>query len=180
VKDWNVIVTAVPGPAHVRDLLAGLRRFGRFGTTSFKDVMIGEVQDPDVLLEALARARKEGVPWAAMLGRVIPVEARFRFTVETLTAQLQDAVAGMLERLSGGSFHVRLERRGHAGEIPTPEVERAVADHIFTLAQARGMPLRTDFTDPDFIVVAETLGDECGVALITREMRSCYPFVHTR
>jgi tRNA(Ser,Leu) C12 N-acetylase TAN1 len=75
---------------------------------------------------------------------------------------------------------VRLERRGHAGEIATPEVERAVADHLFTLAAARGLQLRTDFTDPDYIVVAETLGDECGVALITRAMRTRYPFVHTR
>ena len=180
MKDWNVVVTVVPGPAHVHELLTGLRRFGRFSSTSFKDVIIGEVQDPAVLFEALAKARADGVDWAHMLGRAIPIEARFHFAPETLTAQLQQATEGMLERLASGSFHVRLERRGHAGEIATPEVERAVADHLFTLAAARGLQLRTDFTDPDYIVVAETLGDECGVALITRAMRARYPFVHTR
>jgi len=40
--------------------------------------------------------------------------------------------------------------------------------------------LRTDFDDPDYLVVAETLGEEGGVGLVTREQRSRYPFVEAR
>ena len=179
MKNWNLIVTAVPGPRHVHDLLAGLRRFGHFATTSFKDVIIGEVEDPARLFEAVAQARAQSEPWALMLGRAIPIETRFTFSPETLVAQLCEAAGGLLDRLTG-SFHVRLERRGHAGELASPQVERAVADHLFTLAEARGVRLRTDFHDPDHVLVAETLGDECGVGLIGRELRARYPFVHTR
>jgi tRNA(Ser,Leu) C12 N-acetylase TAN1 len=180
MKNWNLVVTAVPGPRHVHDLLAGLRRFGHFAPTSFKDVIIGEVQDPIALFEAVAQARAQSEPWGTMLGRAIPIQTRFRFTPDTLLAQLCEAAEGLLDRLAGGSFYVRLERRGHVGELASPEIERAVADHLFTLAEARGVRLRTDFHDPDNILVVETLGDECGVALISRELRTRYPFVHTR
>jgi tRNA(Ser,Leu) C12 N-acetylase TAN1 len=180
VKNWNLVVTAVPGPRHVHDLLAGLRRFGHFATTSFKDVIIGEVQDPAALFEAVTQARARSEPWAMVLGRAIPIETRFWFTPDTLVAQLCTAAEGLLDRLAGGSFHVRLERRGHVGELASPAIERAVADHLFTLAEARGIRIRTDFHDPDNVLVAETLGDECGVGLIGRELRTRYPFVHTR
>jgi hypothetical protein len=69
---------------------------------------------------------------------------------------------------------------GLAGRIPTQEIERAVADHLFTLAHAHGTHLETDFEDPDCVVAAETIGDQCGVALITRELSSRYRFVQAR
>ena len=97
---------------------------------------------------------------------------------ESLEPQLKQAAAALLERVpAGGSFHVRLERRGLAGRVATQEIERAVAEHLFELAAARGIALRTDFQDPDFVVAAETVGEECGVALVTRELRARYPFV---
>ena len=33
---------------------------------------------------------------------------------------------------------------------------------------------------PDYVVVAETMGEQCGVALITRELASRYPFLQAR
>ena len=37
-----------------------------------------------------------------------------------------------------------------------------------------------DFKVADYIVAAETVGHECGVALLTRDLRQRYPFVLTR
>ncbi len=103
-----------------------------------------------------------------------------RFQPETLEGLLKEAVAPLLARMSAGSFCVRLERRGLAGKLPSADIERAVADHAYALAASQGKSMRTDFADPDFVIAAETLGGECGLALITRSLRERFPFVQTR
>jgi tRNA(Ser,Leu) C12 N-acetylase TAN1 len=177
---WNVVVTVTPGPHHERDAIEALSRFGPFRRTSFKGVCAGHVADPLALLEAIRAARETAEPWAAKIGRVIPVERTFPFMPESLLDQLKSAVEPFVERLSSGSFCVRLERRGMAGMIDSPLIEREVADHISALAAERSVQLATALEDPDFLVAAETLGGECGVMLLTRALRSRYPFLQLR
>jgi hypothetical protein len=40
--------------------------------------------------------------------------------------------------------------------------------------------MQTRFDDPDFIVVAETVGEECGVALLDRTLRERHRLVQVR
>jgi hypothetical protein len=40
--------------------------------------------------------------------------------------------------------------------------------------------LQVSFEDADYVVVAETVSDRCGVALLTRERWARYPFVKIR
>jgi tRNA(Ser,Leu) C12 N-acetylase TAN1 len=178
--DWNVIVTVQPGPHFQRELLGALARFGRFRATPFRDVCVGRVDDCGTFLEALRNARAAGAPWTQRLGRVIPAEAVFWFTPETLAVQLKDAVAPLVARIGAGSFCVRIERRGFAGEMKTQDIERAVGEHVHALAAAQGKTLRTEFDDPDVVIAAETLANECGVALLPRALRETYPFVRAR
>jgi len=180
MKDWNLVVTIIPGPRHLREVLRQLGRLGWFASTSFKDVCVGKVEDVPRFLEDVLAARTRAEPWANMIARVIPVERTFTFTPDSLADQLQNALAPLLDRMQSGTFCVRIERRGLAGRIPTQEIERAVAAHIFTLAEARGTRLETDFGNPDYILAAETLGDQCGVTLILREQSSRYPFLRVR
>jgi tRNA(Ser,Leu) C12 N-acetylase TAN1 len=179
-SDWNVLVTAQPGPQHTRPLLSGLRQYGEFRGTEFRDVCIGWVDDVGGFLESVRVAAEAHASWTRHLSRVIPVERTFRFTPETLVALLADAVTPFVERIDSGSLYVRVERRGLMGRVPSAEVERAVADHIFEVAARRGKALRTSFADPDWIVVAETIGGRCGVSLLPREMRRRYAFVQPR
>jgi tRNA(Ser,Leu) C12 N-acetylase TAN1 len=153
---------------------------GQFHMTEFKDVCTGYVEDVTNFLEAIRQAEAESEPWTKDLGRVIPVEQTFFFTPETLVEQLKEAVTPYVSRISGGTFHVRLERRGLIGQVISPEVEHSVADHLFALAEKEGRQLMTSFQNADYIVAAETVGHECGVALLTRELRQRYPFVKTR
>jgi hypothetical protein len=44
----------------------------------------------------------------------------------------------------------------------------------------RTAALHTSFSDPDTVLVAETVGEECGVALLQRALRERYPFVAAR
>lgn len=174
------MVTVQPGGLQVSALIGELRQCGDFHGTSFRDVLVGHVEDISALLDSLAAARKACAPWLADLGRVMPVEHVFGFTPGNLVQLWSEALPGFLERMRDGSFYVRVERRGLIGQIHTVEVERAVADRLLDLAEARGLRLTVSFADPDYILVAETLNTECGLALITREMRQRYPFVHTK
>lgn len=180
MKNWNVIVTILPGPGRERHLLRELRLLGDFYPSQFKDVCLGQVEDVHAFMEAIRQAAEENAPWVEDLGRVIPVEHTFHFMPETLAEQLKEAVSPFIQRIAGGTFFVRLERRGLLGQVMSPEVERSVADHLFALAEREGRQLRTSFEDADYIVAAETVGNECGVALLTRELRQRYPFVQTR
>lgn len=180
MEHWNVIVTALPGVAREFALLKELGRYGEFRPSMFKDVCVGRVEDVSEFLEAIRLAMEQEVEWVGDLGRAIPIERVFRFTPDTLTDQLKAAVTPFVQGMDSGTCYVRLERRGLAGEVMSPEVERAVADHLFALAEQEGKILRASFEDPDYIVAAETLGDECGVTLIRRELRQRYPFVHPK
>lgn len=177
--NWNMIVTSLPGTGCEYRLLHELRSMGKFHTTEFRDVCMGYVEDVTNFLEAIRQAEVEGSPWVKNMGRAIPVEKTFHFTPEHLVEQLKEAVAPYVGRISGGTFHVRLERRGLIGQVISPEVERSVADHLFALAEKEGHEVRASFKDADYIVAAETVGHECGVALLTRDLRQRYPFVKT-
>jgi tRNA(Ser,Leu) C12 N-acetylase TAN1 len=180
--NWNIIVTSLPGSGCEYRLLHELRSMGKFHTTEFKDVCMGYVEDVTNFLEAIRQAEAEGSPWVKDLGRVIPVEKTFHFTPETLVEQLKAAVTPYVSRISGGTFHVRLERRGLIGQVISPEVERSFAEHFFSLSEKEGKEgheMMASFKDANHIVAAETVGHECGVTLLTRDLRQRYSFVKT-
>ena len=180
MHQWNLIVTVVPGPHHVHDVRSSLGHLGHFWLTSFRDVLIGWTDDTEALLQTIADAREKDKRWSHMVGRVIPVQNVFYFTPDNLAEQLKDAVTPLIEQMQSGRFYFRLERRGMAGQIPSQEVEQAVAAHLVSLAGDKGIELTTDFEDPDFIVAAETISTECGVCLLTRELMTRFPFVRPK
>jgi tRNA(Ser,Leu) C12 N-acetylase TAN1 len=182
MESWNVLVTVVPGPDHESRLLHGLRRLGSFRHSHFKDVLIGRhAADVESFLSALQHAHESDTDWVRPLARVIPVEHTFRFEGDTLAEQFAQWAVVVVERIPGGSsFHVRLERRGMEGKVDTPRIEREVADRVFARAEELGKQLRVSFGDPDYIIAAETLGNECGVALLDRALRHRFPFVQAR
>lgn len=60
------------------------------------------------------------------------------------------------------------------------EFERSVADYLFALAEKEGRQVMASFKNADYIVGAETVGHECGVTRLTRDLLQRYPFVQTR
>ena len=177
MKNWNVIVTVAPGPDRQSRLLGQLRRLGDFKRTEFKNVCSGHVEDVAQFLEALRFARGNSEPWLADLARVIPVEQTFSFTPETLTEQLKQAVVPLVSRMTEGSFHVRLERRGLHDQVMSQEVEPEVGEHLQALAEAAGKRLQVSFANADYVVAVETIGTQCGIALLDRVFRERFPFV---
>jgi len=111
---------------------------------------------------------------------VVPIEATVRFEAPTAVATLAAAAEPFVDRLAGGSFFVRLERRGLKGRLHTPTVERALGDHVWRALEARGHAPRVEFKDPDAVLVIETIGDEAGLGIVTRALRTQHPFVKIR
>ena len=59
-------------------------------------------------------------------------------------------------------------------------MERQVGEHLCALAEMAGKRLQVSFTEADYVVVAETVGNECGIALLDLPLRERYPFVLPR
>lgn len=172
---WNVLATAKPGQG--RHLIELLSRYGSFHWTRFWDVAIGYVPDPWALIEAL---REQGEKEPAILepiSKLLPIDRVFDFSIETFEERLQAALMPYADRIANGSFLIRLERRGHAGEIHSHHVEQHVGQALLDHLRARGHEATVDFEDPDWILFAETLDDQCGVGIIDRERRTRYPFL---
>jgi tRNA(Ser,Leu) C12 N-acetylase TAN1 len=175
---WNVLATAQPH--QLQRLFDILRPHGEFQHAPFRGVIVGMVLDRTELFEALlAREARKGGTLAA-IGHIVPIDRTFGFEPEHLEALLREAVTPYAASIGPGSFHVRMERRGLKGELHSQPIELALAGHLSALLEAAGHPARIDFADPDAVVVVETLGNLCGVGLVTRALTARYPFVHVR
>lgn len=174
---FNVVVT-LASHGRFRQLLQELAPHGEFRRTEFLGVVIGRVENPAVFLEVVREKRQQQLSAFQDLGRAVPLDRVFVFHLEEFTEKAKAAVLPYADELAGKRYYVRLERRGLKGQIVSPEVEREL-DAFIEQALATGgrEPARIDFEHPDAVVVVETIGDRCGVGLLTRELLDRYDFV---
>jgi tRNA(Ser,Leu) C12 N-acetylase TAN1 len=172
---WNIVATAKD---HQQRQLARLvRRLGDFWWTPFLGILIGRVEDHEAFCNQLRRSEEAQPGFLRPLARLVPIDSTFTFQIETLPTQLRQAVLAYADRIDSGSFYVRIERRGHAGEIHSQPLEQELDRVLMEALKERGAEPHVDFKDPDAIVAVEIIGDECGIGLITRAMRQRFPFV---
>jgi tRNA(Ser,Leu) C12 N-acetylase TAN1 len=62
-----------------------------------------------------------------------------------------------------------LHRRGFKGRISSTEEERLLDDLLLRLIEEKGPPGHINFSEPDAMVVIETVGQRAGIALFTKE-----------
>ncbi|HJQ84508.1 MAG TPA: THUMP domain-containing protein [Candidatus Binatia bacterium] len=176
--DWNVLATSLEGRRDA--LLIALRRLGKFRRGGYRNVVVGRVEDVPVFLAAVREALASDPLLPTALAKVVPVETVVRFDATNAVEAIVAAAEPFVPRLAGGSFFVRLERRGMKGRLHTPTVERDVGDRVWRALEARGETPRVDFRDPDAVLVVETVGDEAGVGVLSRALRTEFPFVKIR
>lgn len=172
---WNVLATA--REREHRHLAKRLKPFGDFWWTAFLGVLIGRVEDHEAFFEQWCRQEETDPGFLEPLAKLVPIDRTFDFTVETFVDQLKAAVLPYIEWIGSGSFYVRLERRGHRGDIHSPEVERLLDEVLREALEAKGKEPTISFKDPDLIVAVKTIGEMCGVGAIPRTLRIRYPFV---
>lgn len=122
LPSWNVVVTAKDHEQ--RHLARCVKRLGDFRWTPFLGLLVGRVEDHDAFREQLLRSEEERPGFLRPLARLIPIDRTFTFQVKHLPAQLERAVLAYADRIDSGSFYVRIERRGHAGDIHSQPLEQ--------------------------------------------------------
>jgi tRNA(Ser,Leu) C12 N-acetylase TAN1 len=172
---WNVVVTAKDHEQ--RHLARCVKRLGDFWWTPCLGLLVGRVEDHEAFCEQLRRGEEERPGLLRPLARLVPIDRTFTFQVEHLPAQLDRAVLAYADRIDSGSFYVRIERRGHAGDIHSQPLEQELGRTLLGHLREQSAAPLIDFKEPDAIVAVELIGDECGVGLITRTMRERFPFV---
>ena len=178
MASWNVLATSLEGRRDA--LLIAFRRLGKFRRGGYRNVVLGEVADPRAFLVAVRDALAADPLLPTALAKVVPVETTVRFDAMNAVDTFAAAAEPLLDRLGEGSFFVRLERRGMKGRLHSPTLERALGDRVWIALEARGRVPRVEFRDPDAILVVETVGDEAGVGVVTRALRTEFPFVKVR
>jgi len=175
VATWNVLATAKN--LEQRHLARRLKRFGDFRWAPYLGLLIGRVEDHQAFFDQLRRCEENEPGFLFPLARLVPLDRTFIFTTDTLVPLLTSEVLGYAEQIGSGSFHVRVERRGHKDEIHSRQVEQALAEALIEALSKRGHTPHVDFHDPDVIIAIEIVGNECGVGFITKSLRERYPFV---
>lgn len=178
MPEWNVVLTSHTNQE--QRLRLELADLGEFRPTGFREVLTGQVPDTLAFLERLRKRWLEQPFLPEILSTVVPVRAMFPFTLENLVARLEEHLKPLAPEIGAQPFYVRLKRRGHKGVIASQEVEQALDRFLKEEIAALGLTPTIDFTDPGVIVVVETIHTQCGVGLITREMKARYPFVKVK
>jgi len=175
MKDWNVVVTSYMWQE--KRLLQELAGLGEFQPSGFTAVILGRVPEMGEFLEALKNLWEKSPFLAEYLSSVVPIRVVFPFTVENLEERLQEAVRALGPEIEGKAFYVRVKRRGHKGEYSSLEVEQALDRFLTDEFCSQGQGCRVDFEAADLILVVEAVHNQCGLGLVTREMKERYPFI---
>ncbi len=176
MRDWNVLITVhEKAYGRVRNLL---NEFGPIQRTEFFNVLIMRCSYVDEMLTRLSEKIAADPSILTHLARLIPVTDIFSFqTPEEFQAKAKEIALNFVEKLQGKSFHVRMHRRGFKGKISTVEEERMLNEAILKSLEELGTPGHLNFEDPDAILAVETLGQQAGFSIWTREELNKYPFL---
>lgn len=177
MKDWNVIVTVTDRFAY-RHARRRLRQFGTIESTPFHNVLVMQVADGGALLAALAEMLREDVSLLNDISRLVPAQVTFEFeTKEEFERQASAVVLDWASRLAGGTFHIRLHRRGLGDQLASPAEEKLLDETLLQRLADTGRPGRINFDDPDHVIDIETVGNRAGLSLWSRDDLRRYPFL---
>lgn len=168
MKDWNVVVS-IYQDGFTRALRA-LQEFGMAERSPYYNVIVMKADDPIMLLDNVERRTNENPALYDAIARVAPAIRSFDFqSGEDFKECAKSIMFEWLPSLKGRLFHVRLHRRGPKLELGAHDAERYFNDEIIDATREAGMPARISFTDPDAVIVIDTIDDRAGLAMWTRE-----------
>lgn len=176
MRNWNVVVTVrEPRFAQAWHLLAP---YGVLHKTEFYNVLTLQVSDTAAFLQDLHRQLRQQPELGESVARVVPVSTRFEFqSPAAFEEQAKAALVPWVERLAGQRFHVRMHRRGFKGRLSSQTEERFLDGFLLQCLAERGATAMVDFDDPDMIIAVETVGQQAGLSLWSREALARYPLV---
>lgn len=176
IKDWNVLVTVQE--RHFQQAMRTLDRFGRVSPTDYYDVLVLHVEDIPAFLHQIRDAYQEAPEFSTLFGRFAPVTRRFDFqTPGEFESKAVETARGWLDALHGKRFHVRMHRRGFKGRLQSQKEEQFLDRFLKESLEQVDVLADISYENPDFIIDVETLGQNAGMALWSREELEAYPFL---
>ena len=168
MKDWNVVISVYQDG--FRRALRALKEYGSVERSPYHNVLVMHVEDPKALLEAIEQKTETNTALYDAISRVAPAMYTVDFrSIEEFKEKIASILIAWLPCLIGASFHVRLHRRGDRHELRTPDVEHLFDDLLLDAMAAKGARCRLSFTDPDAVIVIDTVDNRAGIGLWTRE-----------
>ena len=173
VKDWNIIVTIYQ--QGFRRAMRALQNIGPTDRTPYYNVLVMKVDEPIVALETIERLTEERPALYDAIARVAPAGVTFEFqSPEGFKDCTKSFLLRLLPKLVGRSVHVRLHRRGSNLDLRTLEAERLFNDFIVTETGKSGTAARITFSEPDAVIVIDTVDDRAGIAMWTDGCEAVY------
>jgi tRNA(Ser,Leu) C12 N-acetylase TAN1 len=168
VKDWNVIVTIYR--EGLQRALRALQDIGPTDSSPYHNVLVMKVDEPLKVLDTVERLTDARPALYDAIARVAPAMRSFQFqSTDAFEAAVNSTVLEWLPMLAGRSFHVRLHRRGPNLDLRTPDAERLFDDAIIAATARAGTPACISFTEPDVVVVIDTIENRAGIAIWTKD-----------
>src|SRR3989304_5283883 len=129
MQDWNVVISVREGGySDARELL---RQYAEVSRTHYFNVLVAKVDHPRDLLETLTELTATLPDIPKFLARVVPLTVTFDFnSPDHFEEQAREAVLGWAAELAGKTFHVRVHRRGHKQDLPSPKEERLLDEAL--------------------------------------------------
>lgn len=175
--EWNVVVSLKEHS--LKTVRKFLSEYGELQLTDYFNVMVMQVKDIDEFLETMRANYEMHLHVLDHVGRIVPVKHHFLFqSPDEFEQKAKDVVAQWMENIAGKHFYIRIHRRGFRGRLSSQDEERFLDEFILTQLEIEGKaPAAIDFSNPDWIIVIETVGQQAGLSLWSREQIERYPFL---
>jgi tRNA(Ser,Leu) C12 N-acetylase TAN1 len=177
METWNVVITVHEGCYSLaRQLLEPL---GAVRKTDYFNVLVMTVADIQQAPETLRSMIDEKPEILGAIARFVPAAQTFFFTsAEEFEEKAQEAALSWVRELEGKKFYVRMKRRGFKKRISSLEEETFLDKILIETLEKRGASGTISFTDPDAVIVIETVGQRAGMTLFTKGELARFPFLH--
>ncbi|MBD3312378.1 hypothetical protein GF352_02920 [archaeon] len=166
--NYNVIATSYRNES--KYLIKELNKHGDFRKTSFRDVLVGSVEDVEGFLKKIVKKPP------LSLARLIPLKEVINFKKPSaLLRKLKNKILELADLKNDESFRVTVERRGWKGEINSHEWAKILGEIVY---KEKNNPVNLE--EPDIELVVEIMKNSCGLAVIREEERDDYYFLRAK
>lgn len=173
---WNVVITIQEH--FFEQAWKCLKPFGVLAKTDFYNVLVMQTEDTQQTLQQLQKKLTADADLQTAISRVMPVTHGFTFQfVEQFETQARAVVETLLPEVTNKTFHVRLHRRGFKGRLSTIEEEKFLDTYILDQLEQSGSPCKINFDNPDVIIAVETVAQQAGISIWSREDIERYPIL---
>jgi tRNA(Ser,Leu) C12 N-acetylase TAN1 len=173
---WNAVVTL--RGEHFAEGVDALKRHGAVIPSPFSNVITMRVDDLEGILDDLLAALAADPHVRASVSRFVPLQHTFTFrSNDEFERNVAATSSEWTEDLAGKSFHVRVHRRGGDTMLDAADEAALVGQVVLDALEAAGTNGRVVFDDPDAVIDIETIDNDAGMSLWTRDDLNDYPFL---